>query len=110
MQFEFVRLQRELGITTILVTHDQEEAQAVADNLIVMNGGRLEQAGSPAELYDAPKSLFVNTFVGQASVLQATVEAGGTLLPCDRGKPCGFRPRSASSMARRWCSPPGPNM
>ncbi len=86
MQFEFVRLQRELGITTILVTHDQEEAQAVADNLIVMNGGCLEQAGSPAELYDAPKSLFVNTFVGQASVLQATVEAGGTLLRLRSGE------------------------
>ncbi len=86
MQFEFVRLQRELGITTILVTHDQEEAQAVADNLIVMNGGRLEQAGSPAELYDAPKSLFVNTFVGQASVLQATVEASGTLLRLRSGE------------------------
>lgn len=73
MQFEFVRLQRELGITTILVTHDQEEAQAVADSLIVMNAGRVEQVGPPAELYDRPKSLFVNTFVGQASVLPATV-------------------------------------
>lgn len=73
MQFEFVRLQRELGITTILVTHDQEEAQAVADTLIVMNGGRVEQVGSPADLYDRPNSLFVNTFVGQASVLRATV-------------------------------------
>jgi putative spermidine/putrescine transport system ATP-binding protein len=86
MQFEFVRLQRELGITTILVTHDQEEAQAVADTLIVMNGGRLEQAGSPAELYDAPKSLFVNTFVGQASVLQARVEASGSTLRLQTGE------------------------
>ncbi len=86
MQFEFVRLQRELGITTILVTHDQEEAQAVADTLIVMNAGRLEQAGSPAELYDAPKSLFVNTFVGQASVLEATVEAGGAALRLPAGE------------------------
>jgi putative spermidine/putrescine transport system ATP-binding protein len=73
MQFEFLRLQRELGITTVLVTHDQEEAQAIADNLIVMNAGRLEQAGTPTELYDRPKSLFVNTFVGQASVLTATI-------------------------------------
>jgi len=73
MQFEFVRLQRELGITTILVTHDQEEAQSVADSLIIMNAGRVEQIGSPSELYDRPNSLFVNTFVGQASVLSATV-------------------------------------
>lgn len=77
MQFEFVRLQRELGITTILVTHDQEEAQAVADTLIVMNAGRVEQIGSPAELYDRPSSLFVNTFVGHASVLGATVLSEG---------------------------------
>ncbi len=77
MQGEFVRLQRELGITTILVTHDQEEAQAVADTLIVMNGGRVEQVGSPAELYDSPCSLFVNTFVGEASVFAATVVADG---------------------------------
>lgn len=78
MQFEFLRLQRELGITTVLVTHDQEEAQAIADRLIVMNGGRLEQMGTPAELYDRPGSLFVNTFVGHASVLAATVaESGG---------------------------------
>lgn len=77
MQFEFVRLQRELGITTILVTHDQEEAQAVADTLIVMNAGKVEQIGSPAELYDRPNSLFVNTFVGHASVLEATVQSDG---------------------------------
>lgn len=77
MQFEFVRLQRELGITTILVTHDQEEAQAVADTLIVMNAGRVEQIGSPADLYDRPSSLFVNTFVGHASVLGATVLSDG---------------------------------
>lgn len=77
MQFEFVRLQRELGITTILVTHDQEEAQAVADTLIVMNAGKVEQIGSPAELYDRPRSLFVNTFVGHASVLGATVQSAG---------------------------------
>ncbi len=75
MQFEFLRLQRELGITTILVTHDQEEAQAVADSLIVMNVGKVEQMGSPSELYDRPKTLFVNNFVGQASVLSAQVVA-----------------------------------
>ncbi len=77
LQFEFVRLQRDLGITTILVTHDQEEAQAVADTLIVMNAGKVEQVGSPAALYDRPQSLFVNTFVGQASVLAGMIEASG---------------------------------
>ncbi|MBX3536651.1 MAG: ABC transporter ATP-binding protein [Chelatococcus sp.] len=77
LQFEFVRLQRSLGITAIIVTHDQDEAQSVADRLIVMNRGRVEQSGSPAELYDRPASLFVNGFVGHASLLAATVEAGG---------------------------------
>jgi putative spermidine/putrescine transport system ATP-binding protein len=88
MQFEFVRLQRNLGITAILVTHDQEEAQAVADDLIVMNAGKVEQIGSPAQVYDHPQSLFVNGFVGQASVLRATVEGsegGGTIIRLGTG-------------------------
>jgi putative spermidine/putrescine transport system ATP-binding protein len=76
LQFEFVRLQRSLGITAIIVTHDQDEAQSVADRLIVMNRGRVEQVGPPAELYDQPASLFVNGFVGHASMLEATVETG----------------------------------
>lgn len=78
LQFEFVRLQRSLGITAIIVTHDQDEAQSVADRLIVMNRGRIEQSGRPAELYDHPASLFVNGFVGHASLLSATVEAGAS--------------------------------
>jgi putative spermidine/putrescine transport system ATP-binding protein len=77
MQVEFVKLQRELGITTILVTHDQEEAQAVAETLIIMNNGRIEQMGRAADIYDRPESLFVNGFVGQASVVPATVSADG---------------------------------
>ncbi len=78
LQFEFVRLQRSLGITAIIVTHDQDEAQSVADRLIVMNKGRVEQSGRPAELYDSPASLFVNGFVGHASLLEAKVEKGAT--------------------------------
>ena len=92
MQFEFVRLQRELGITTILVTHDQEEAQAGADTLVVMNAGQVEQIGSPAELYDRPASLFVNTFVGHASVLSATVLSDG-------GGAASLRLRSGDTLA-----------
>ena len=60
LQDEFVRLQGDLGITTVMVTHDQEEAQTVADKLVVMNDGKIEQIGTPEEIYDHPASLFVN--------------------------------------------------
>jgi len=75
LQAEFVTMQRKLGITAILVTHDQEEAQAVADTLIVMNKGSVEQIGTPAELYDRPNTPFVNAFIGQSSVMAGTVVA-----------------------------------
>ena len=75
LQIELVRLQRTLGITTIIVTHDQEEAQALASQLVVMNRGHVEQTGSPTEIYDRPASLFVNSFVGSAGLIKATVEA-----------------------------------
>jgi putative spermidine/putrescine transport system ATP-binding protein len=77
LQLGFVKLQRELGITTILVTHDQEEAQAVADRIAVMRSGRIEQFDTATEVYDNPATLFVNRFVGQASVLSATVLEDG---------------------------------
>jgi putative spermidine/putrescine transport system ATP-binding protein len=73
LQIELVRLQRDLAITTILVTHDQEEALSVADRLIVMDRGRIEQIGAPTEVYDRPATLFVNRFVGKTTVLAGTV-------------------------------------
>jgi putative spermidine/putrescine transport system ATP-binding protein len=69
MQIEIKRIQRLAGTTTILVTHDQEEALSMADRVAVLNHGRLEQFGTPTEIYDRPNSLFVNTFVGSANVL-----------------------------------------
>jgi putative spermidine/putrescine transport system ATP-binding protein len=69
MQIEVKRLQREYGITTILVTHDQEEALSMADRIAVMARGRIEQVSSPTEIYDAPATLFVNQFVGTTNVL-----------------------------------------
>jgi putative spermidine/putrescine transport system ATP-binding protein len=74
LQIELVRLQRTLGITTVIVTHDQEEAQALSNRLIVMNKGHVEQVGTPTEIYDHPASLFVNGFVGHASRIRARVE------------------------------------
>ena len=70
---EIKTLQRRLGITTIMVTHDQEEALAMADRIVVMNRGRVEQVGSPAETYSRPASAFVADFVGAMNMLDAVV-------------------------------------
>jgi putative spermidine/putrescine transport system ATP-binding protein len=69
MQIEVKRLQRESGVTTILVTHDQEEALSMADRIAVMSRGHIEQVSTPTEIYDRPQTLFVNTFVGTTNVL-----------------------------------------
>jgi putative spermidine/putrescine transport system ATP-binding protein len=73
MQIEIKRIQRLAGTTTLIVTHDQEEALSMADRVAVFNQGRLEQFGTPTEVYDAPQSLFVNTFVGTANQLTGTL-------------------------------------
>ena len=72
---EIKTLQRRLGITTIMVTHDQEEALAMADRIVVMNRGRVEQVGSPAETYGRPASAFVANFVGAMNMLVGVVAA-----------------------------------
>jgi iron(III) transport system ATP-binding protein len=74
---EIKALQRRLGITTIMVTHDQEEALSIADRIVVMNRGRIEQVGTPEAVYRAPASLFVAGFVGQMNSLPATVADAG---------------------------------
>jgi spermidine/putrescine ABC transporter ATP-binding subunit len=73
MQVEIRRLQRELGITTIYVTHDQEEALSMSDRIGIMRAGRLEQTGTPRELYHAPASAFVATFLGNANFVEGVV-------------------------------------
>ncbi|MFN0301090.1 MAG: ABC transporter ATP-binding protein [Burkholderiales bacterium] len=78
MQIEVKRLQRELNITTIMVTHDQEEALSMADRIAVMNEGRVEQFASPEEIYDRPATLFVAGFVGTANLLNGTLGRGGS--------------------------------
>jgi putative spermidine/putrescine transport system ATP-binding protein len=77
MQIEVKRLQREYGITTILVTHDQEEALSMADRIAVMARGRIEQVSSPTEIYDKPATLFVNQFVGTSNVLTGEFSRDG---------------------------------
>ncbi|MCA0240813.1 MAG: putative 2-aminoethylphosphonate ABC transporter ATP-binding protein [Proteobacteria bacterium] len=83
---EIRALQQELGVTTIMVTHDQEEALAVADRIVVMNQGAIEQVGSPQEVYREPASPFVADFVGKVNVLpgrvrQGRLELGSLVLP-----------------------------
>nr|WP_325420237.1 putative 2-aminoethylphosphonate ABC transporter ATP-binding protein [Aquabacterium sp.] len=74
---EIRSLQRTLGVTTIMVTHDQEEAFAVADRIVVMNEGAIEQVGSALDVYRDPATLFVADFVGRINALPAVQEAGG---------------------------------
>ncbi|WP_267244576.1 ABC transporter ATP-binding protein [Streptomyces sp. PR69] len=79
MQLELKRIQTEVGITFIHVTHDQEEAMTMADTVAVMNAGRVEQLGAPAELYEHPRSTFVANFLGTSNLIEAeVVESGGT--------------------------------
>jgi iron(III) transport system ATP-binding protein len=70
---EIRTLQQSLGVTTIMVTHDQEEALSMADRIVVMNHGCIEQVGTPTEIYREPASAFVADFVGQVNVLPGTV-------------------------------------
>jgi putative spermidine/putrescine transport system ATP-binding protein len=104
MQIEVKRLQRSLGITTILVTHDQEEALSLADRVVVLNQGRIEQAASAEQVYDRPATAFVAGFVGTTNLLKGRLSArtqdgfrlaldcGGEFLleaanPCSRAGP-----------------------
>ncbi|MDI1460492.1 ABC transporter ATP-binding protein [Catellatospora sp. KI3] len=96
MQIELKRIQTEVGITFVHVTHDQEEAMTMADTVAVMNEGRVEQLGAPAEMYEFPASAFVANFLGQSNLIQAqvtgqadghvTVDAHGNRLAVPAGR------------------------
>jgi spermidine/putrescine transport system ATP-binding protein len=80
MQLELKRIQHEVGITFVHVTHDQEEAMTMADTIAVMNAGHVEQLGSPAELYEQPRTAFVAGFLGKSNLLHGIVENGDVRL------------------------------
>ncbi|MFE2942753.1 ABC transporter ATP-binding protein [Streptomyces sp. NPDC059255] len=96
MQWELKRIQTEVGITFIHVTHDQEEAMTMADTVAVMNAGRVEQLGSPADLYENPQTTFVANFLGTSNLIEAeicavrgdemAVTAGGATLVLPRSR------------------------
>ncbi|MFD4629882.1 ABC transporter ATP-binding protein [Streptomyces sp. NPDC058284] len=75
MQLELKRIQTEVGITFVHVTHDQEEAMTMADRVAVMNGGRVEQLGAPADLYENPRTTFVANFLGTSNFIEAEIGA-----------------------------------
>ena len=85
MQLELKRIQREVGITFVFVTHDQNEALTMSDRLVVMNAGRIEQLGAPREVYERPRTRFVAGFIGTSNLVSGTVASmdGGTaVLAC----------------------------
>jgi len=77
MQFEIRRIQREVGITTLMVTHDQAEALSISDRVVVMQGGRITQIDEPYKLYEHPRTRFISGFVGKANLLQGELDASG---------------------------------
>jgi ABC-type Fe3+/spermidine/putrescine transport system ATPase subunit len=79
MREEIKDIQRRLGITTVYVTHDQEEAMAVSDRVAIQDHGKIMQVGNPHEIYDRPANLFVATFIGKGTLLEGTVDACGEL-------------------------------
>jgi putative spermidine/putrescine transport system ATP-binding protein len=77
MQFEIRRIQREVGITTLMVTHDQAEALSISDRVVVMQAGRITQIDEPYKLYEHPRTRFISGFVGKANMLQGDRDAQG---------------------------------
>ena len=128
MQIELKRIQVEVGLTFVHVTHDQEEAMTMADTIAVMNAGRIEQLGSPEELYENPASTFVANFLGQSNLVVSavtgkqddvvTVEAHGhrLALPAARCRAesgaaiIGVRPEKVSLSADAAQAPAGSNV
>jgi spermidine/putrescine transport system ATP-binding protein len=83
MQLELKRIQAEVGITFVHVTHDQEEAMTMADRIVIMNGGHIEQEGTPSELYEKPQTPFVAGFLGVSNLLEGEVERDGRVKLAD---------------------------
>jgi spermidine/putrescine transport system ATP-binding protein len=128
LQIELKRIQQEVGITFVHVTHDQEEAMSMADTIAVMNRGRIEQAGSAEELYERPNTAFVANFLGVSNLVDGTVlergaemasvqtRDGAVNVPCDRmaesagdAVRMGVRPEKIELVPAALGAPPGQN-
>ncbi|MBZ9781238.1 ABC transporter ATP-binding protein [Pseudomonas sp. REP124] len=86
MQFEIRRIQREVGITTLMVTHDQSEALSISDRVVVMQSGRITQIDAPYTLYEHPRTEFISGFVGKANLLPGERDSAGVAQVCNRGQ------------------------
>jgi len=99
MQLELKWIQKDVGTTFVHVTHDQEEAMTMADTVAVMNEGRIEQMGSPVEIYENPKTTFVANFLGQSNLFSGTVKGiDGELLAVDVNGVTLYVPKSKSNI------------
>ena len=95
MQNELKRIQQAMGITFIYVTHDQEEALAMSDTVVVMDGGRIQQIGTPEDIYNEPKNAFVADFIGESNIIDGIMRADGVVEIFNRKFKCldgGFAP------------------
>ena len=95
MQNELKRIQQEMGITFIYVTHDQEEALAMSDTVVVMDGGRIQQIGTPEDIYNEPKNAFVADFIGESNIIDGIMRQDGLVEIFNRKFQCldkGFEP------------------
>ncbi len=113
LQIELKSIQREIGITFIYVTHDQEEALTMSDRLAVMSGGKIEQLGSPREVYESPETAFVADFLGVSNLMRARVvegkrvDVGGVVLDDEHGEPRAGVVRLTIRPERVRIEPPG---
>ncbi|MFM1861657.1 MAG: hypothetical protein RLZ26_179 [Pseudomonadota bacterium] len=100
MQIELQTLQRELGITFVLVTHDQEEALSMSDRICIMRGGRIVQIGAPADLYDRPRNRYVADFVGKSNFVDGVLrEVSGALGRIETAQGLGLGGRTGGPVA-----------
>ena len=106
MQLELKRIQHEVGITFVHVTHDQEEAMTMADEIVIMHDGRIEQQGSPTQLYEQPRTAFVAGFLGVSNLLYGTVVGDGPRAA--RGRRRGARPARRARRAHGQGADRGP--
>ncbi len=104
MQIELKRIQQQVGITFVYVTHDQEEALTMSDTIVVMNGGKIQQIGSPEDIYNEPKNAFVADFIGESNIIDGVMQEDYVLGMYGRRFPCldkGFAPGEAVDVVIR---------
>ena len=88
MQYELIRLKKELGITFVYVTHDQEEALTMSDKVVVMNQGYIQQMGTPEQIYNEPENAFVADFIGDSNIIDGVMMEDRVVKICDHIFPC----------------------